>query len=100
MFTVIPTLRFNAWIDGLKDRRAASRIAVRIVRVEAGNFGDAKSVGGRVSELRIPYGPGYRVYFTVKGEEIVILLCGGDKKTQRRDIELAHEMAEEIHREA
>lgn len=100
MFTVIPTLRFTAWIDGLKDRRAAARVAVRIVRIEAGNFGDAKSVGGKVSELRIPYGPGYRVYFTVKGEEVVILLCGGDKKTQRRDIELAQEMAEEIHGEA
>lgn len=98
MFAVIPTARFTDWIEGLKDRRAAARIAIRIVRIEAGNFGDAKSVGGKVSELRIDHGAGYRVYFTIKGEEIIILLCGGNKKSQRRDIEQAHQMAEEIHR--
>lgn len=97
MFTVIPTTRFSGWLDGLKDGLAVSKIAARIVRIEAGNFGDAKSVGGRVSELRIAYGPGYRVYFTRKGMEIVILLCGGDKGSQDRDIAIAHQMAEEIH---
>lgn len=97
MFTTIPTTRFTAWIKGLKDRRAAAKVAARIVRVEAGNFGDAKSVGGKVSELRIAYGPGYRVYFTIKGDAIVILLVGGDKATQARDITTAQEMAAEIH---
>jgi len=98
VFAVIPTARFSNWIDALKDRRAAARIAARIVRIEAGNFGDVKSVGGRASELRVDYGPGYRVYFTVRGDEIVILLCGGDKKSQRRDVEQARAMADEIHR--
>lgn len=97
MFTAIPTTRFTAWLDGLKDRRAASKVAARIVRLEAGNFGDAKSVGGKVSELRIAFGPGYRVYFTRKGEAVVILLCGGDKGSQDRDIEAAQAMAVELH---
>ena len=97
MHTVIPTARFQAWIDGLKDRRAAAKVAIRIARIEAGNFGDAKSVGDKVSELRIAYGPGYRVYFTLRGEEVVILLCGGTKGTQARDIATAKAMAAEIH---
>lgn len=97
MFTAIPTRRFADWIEGLKDRRAAAKVAIRIARLEAGNFGDAKGVGDRVSELRIAYGPGYRVYFTVRGEDVVILLVGGDKGSQRRDIALAKEMAKEIH---
>ena len=97
MFTAVPTARFADWIDGLRDRRAASKIAARIVRVEAGNFGDAKSVGDRVSELRVAYGPGYRVYFTRIGERVVILLCGGDKGSQARDIAVAKEMAAELH---
>lgn len=98
MLTALPTSRFTAWLNGLKDRRAASKIAARIVRIEAGNFGDAKSVGGKVSELRIAYGPGYRVYFTRRGAEIVILLSGGDKSSQSADIALAQTMAEELHR--
>lgn len=97
MFTAIPTARFADWIDGLKDRRAASKVAARIVRLEAGNFGDAKSVGDKVSELRVAFGPGYRVYFTRKGDQVVILLCGGDKGTQARDIATAKEMATELH---
>lgn len=97
MFTTIPTTRFTEWLNGLKDRRVAAKVAARIVRVEAGNMGDVKSVGDKVSELRIAYGPGYRVYFTIKGEAVVILLVGGDKGSQARDIAAAKEMAAEIH---
>lgn len=97
MFTTIPTADFADWLDGLKDRRAASKIAARIVRIEAGNMGDAKSVGGKVSELRIAFGPGYRVYFTIKGDRVLILLCGGDKGSQARDIRRAQAMAAELH---
>lgn len=80
---------FRDWLEGLKDRQARAKIRVRLNRIRLGNFGDCKSVGHGVSELRIPHGPGYRVYFGRKGETIVILLSGGDKKTQSRDIELA-----------
>ena len=97
MFTVLPTRVFSDWLASLRDRRAASKVAARIVRVEAGNLGDAKSVGGKVSELRITHGPGYRVYFTIKDQLIVILLCAGEKGTQARDILTAQAMAEELH---
>ncbi len=96
MFTVRPTPRFTQWLKGLRDRRAASRIAARIVRLEAGLFGDAKPVGGKVSELRVDFGPGYRLYFMREGEQLVILLCGGDKSSQQRDIELAKELAAQL----
>lgn len=82
---------FRNWLEGLRDRQARARIRVRLNRIRLGNFGDCKSVGRGVSELRIPHGPGYRVYFGRKGDTVVILLCGGDKKTQPRDIELAQE---------
>ncbi len=98
MLTVLPTAIFARWFDALRDRRAASKIAARIVRIEAGNFGDAKAVGDRVSELRIDYGPGYRVYFTRREATVVILLVGGDKSTQRADIVAAKAMAEDVHR--
>lgn len=75
---------------------AASYISRRIDRLEAGNFGDSKTVGGTVSELRINYGPGYRVYFTRRGSMVVILLCGGDKTTQTRDIKRAQALAAEL----
>ena len=80
---------FRQWLRGLRDREAAVRVRVRVGRVRLGNFGDCKSVGKGVSELRVSYGPGYRVYFGRKGERVVILLCGGDKRTQDNDIELA-----------
>jgi putative addiction module killer protein len=73
-------------VDGLADTRAAERIAQRIVRLQSGLIGDAKPVGGGVSELRIDYGPGYRVYFVRRGAVLIILLCGGDNRTQSRDI--------------
>lgn len=79
----------------LRDQRAAERIAQRIVRVQAGLFGDAKFFDG-VGELRIDYGPGYRVYFVQRGKVLVILLCGGDKRTQSRDIKQAIKMAKEV----
>lgn len=77
---------FREWLNGLRDRDARVRIRSRINRVRLGNLGDAKSVGRGVSELRIPYGPGYRVYFGRDGDKVVLLLCGGDKRSQRQDI--------------
>lgn len=86
---------FEGWLDGLKDLRAIARIEVRLRRLSLGHLGDVKSLGDGVSELRIDYGPGYRLYFTRRGERIVILLCGGDKKRQGDDIARAKQMAKE-----
>lgn len=86
---------FRNWFAGLRDLRARIQIARRIERAEAGNLGDVSPVGDGVSEMRIHYGPGYRLYFVRRGTAIVILLCGGDKGSQRRDIEAAREMAKE-----
>ena len=80
---------FQEWLVELRDREAAARVRVRLGRVRLGNFGDCKTVGGGVSELRVPYGPGYRVYFGRKGDSVVVLLYGGDKRTQADDIGLA-----------
>jgi putative addiction module killer protein len=82
---------FSEWLDSLRDKTAQARIRVRLLRVQAGNMGDAKSVGEGVIELRLPIGPGYRVYFGRHGKAIVILLCGGDKSSQEADIERAKE---------
>jgi putative addiction module killer protein len=96
MIEVRQTIVFSAWMDGLRDMQATARIAIRIRRLSLGNFGDVKSVGGGVSELRIDYGPGYRLYFTRRGATLVILLCGGDKRTQDRDILRAREMMQNL----
>ena len=80
---------FRQWIHSLKDIEARARVRIRLNRIRLGNFGDCRSVGDGVQELRIPYGPGYRVYFGKAGRTIVILLCGGDKKTQNKDIQKA-----------
>jgi putative addiction module killer protein len=87
---------FDAWFDGLKDKQGARRIQARIDRAEDGNFGDCEPVGEGVSEMRIHYGPGYRVYFAQRGMEVVILLAGGDKSTQSRDIKTALEIARQL----
>jgi putative addiction module killer protein len=81
--------RFSKWVDSNKDKRAAAIIRARLNRMRLGNFGDSKAVGGGVEELRIDFGPGYRVYFGRDGESVVILLCGGSKQTQSKDIHTA-----------
>jgi putative addiction module killer protein len=95
MFSVRRTAIFIDWLKGLKDRRAAARIAARILRMEDGSFGDVKPVGKGVSEARIDYGPGYRIYFMQPGKAVILLLCGGDKDTQDRDIAKAKKLAKE-----
>lgn len=87
---------FTTWEESIRDRRALLRVQARIRQMSFGNFGDAKSVGGGVMESRIHYGPGYRLYYTRRGEEIVILLVGGDKSSQRKDIVLAKQLAQNI----
>ncbi|QXT34318.1 type II toxin-antitoxin system RelE/ParE family toxin [Sphingomonas sanguinis] len=95
-YTVRQTEIFAAWLADLTDRNAQKAIAKRLVRVEAGLLGDTASVGGGVSEMRFFVGPGYRVYFTIRQREIVILLCGGDKSSQSRDIRQAKELADDL----
>jgi len=90
------TPAFAEWFDSLRDRKAKSKIAGRIVRIELGLMGDVKSVGDGVSEARIDFGPGYRLYFTRRGEQLIILLVGGDKSSQQRDIIKAKEIAAQI----
>lgn len=97
MMTVIETLAYAEWISGLKDRQGRSRIVARIRRIQiSGDLGDHKRVGDGVGELRFDFGPGYRVYFTQRGAEIVILLGGGDKGSQSRDIRAAKALAKEV----
>ena len=96
MVEVRQTGEFTKWLKSLRDGRAAAKIAQRIVRLQSGLLGDVKPVGGGVSELRIDYGPGYRVYFANQGRAIVILLCGGDKGTQAADIKRAKALAADI----
>jgi putative addiction module killer protein len=90
------TETYSHWYNSLRDRQARARIDVRIRRLSLGNPGDVKSVGEGVSELRIDYGPGYRIYFVQHGQTLVILLAGGDKHTQDRDIKAALELAREL----
>ena len=87
---------FEEWLGDLDDKRAIARVLARLARVRQGNLGDCKPVGEGVSELRVDYGPGYRVYFGQKGRAIVVLLCGGDKRTQDRDIRMAKEFWREF----
>ena len=96
MIEVRQTETFRAWLDGLRDDNARVRIGIRIQRLERGNPGDVKPVGNGVSEMRIDYGPGYRMYFVQRGKTVVILLCGGDKRSQARDIVRAIEMAQKV----
>lgn len=89
MLEIRKTETYAQWIDNLRDLQARARVQVRIERLAAGNPGDVRAVGEGVSELRIDYGPGYRVYFTKRGREVLILLAGGDKTTQSADIKVA-----------
>jgi putative addiction module killer protein len=94
--TVEATEEFSAWLVALRDHRARARIAKRLARLQLGNFGDRKSVGEGVSELRIDCGPGYRIYFVQRGTVLVVLLCGGDKSSQSADIEQAKRLARSL----
>jgi putative addiction module killer protein len=96
MKNILTTEIFDQWINSLRDRAGAMRIQARIDRVEDGNFGDVAPVGEGVSEMRIHFGPGYRVYFVQRGQEVVILLAGGDKSTQSKDIKSAIELARKL----
>ena len=96
MIDLRKTDRFVRWLDGLRDLRARARIQARLDRLAEGNPGDVKPVGEGVSELRIDYGPGYRVYFKSRGRTVVILLAGGAKGTQSQDIEVALRLAREL----
>jgi putative addiction module killer protein len=96
MRTIYTTSVFDRWFDSLRDKQAARRIQVRIDRALDGSFGDHKPVGEGVSEMRIHHGPGFRVYFTVRGTEIIILLAGGDKATQAKDIHIAQDLARQL----
>lgn len=96
MIEVRQTTRFSTWLAGLRDDRAKARILKRLDRAQAGNLGDVAPVGEGVSEMRIFYGPGYRIYFVQRGTQLIVLLCGGDKSTQDADIAEAKAMAREI----
>lgn len=96
MAQIIETHEFADWIDSLTDLRAQARIQTRIDRLMNGNPGDVKPVGEGVSELRIDYGPGYRIYYCLQGEIIIILLAGGTKSTQTKDIQTALELARNL----
>jgi len=96
MIDVRQTAEFEAWLSGLRDEKARARILIRIDRLSLGNPGDVAPVGEGVSEMRIHYGPGYRVYFVKRGKTAVLLLCGGDKQSQKRDIARAIKMAKEL----
>ena len=96
MIEVRQTEEFAHWLASLRDELAAKRIKQRIARVQIGLFGDTKSVGDGLIELRVDHGPGYRVYFVRRGDVLVILLCGGDKSSQSRDIARAKTMAEKL----
>jgi len=99
MNTFLRSEEFNAWLSALKDKIGRARIIHRIRSAEHGNFGDCEPVGEGVSEMRIHFGPGYRVYYTRRGEVIYLLLLGGDKSSQKRDIKHAIEMAHALNKE-
>ena len=96
MITIKQTDEFARWLTGLRDQRAKQKIATRLQRLKFRHFGDVEPIGGGLSELRIHEGQGYRVYFRQNGHEIILLLCGGNKKSQQRDISRAHEIMKEL----
>ena len=95
MYTIRQTDTFAAWLTALRNVQAKAAILRRLVRAQGGNLGDVKPVGNNVSEMRVDVGPGYRLYFTLHDGMLILLLCGGDKSTQARDIELAQRLAKE-----
>src|SRR5450759_2467209 len=96
MVEIRQTEAYFQWFDSMCDRQARARINARIRRLSLGNFGDVKPIGEGVSELRIDFGPGYRLYFVQRGQTLVVLLAGGDKRTQDRDIKKALKLAQEL----
>ena len=96
MIEIRKTELFASWLDNLRDIQAKARVLVRIERLASGNTGDVKPVGEGISEMRINYGPGYRVYFIQRGSELIILLAGGDKSSQSRDIKAAIRLAQNL----
>jgi len=96
MYEIRRTDVFSKWLDRLRDARARARVLSRLTRVEEGNLGDTKPLGDGVSEFRIDYGPGYRIYYTQRNKIIIILLVGGDKSTQSRDIKRAIQLARDL----
>jgi putative addiction module killer protein len=96
MFEIRKTETYAKWLDGLRDIHARARVQVRVERLAVGNPGDVRPIGEGVSELRIDYGPGYRVYFTMRGSTVIILLAGGDKRTQAADIKTALRLARNL----
>ncbi len=96
MIEVRRTAEFISWLKALRDPRAKAKIASRISRLQDGNLGDVKPVGEGISELRVHYGPGYRIYLLQRGQSVVVLLCGGDKSTQERDIREAKVLAADL----
>lgn len=96
MIEIRKTEHFANWLDSLRDIQAKARVLVRIERLASGNAGDVKPVGEGVSEMRISYGPGYRIYFIQRGSELIVLLAGGDKSSQSRDIKTAIRLAQNV----
>ena len=93
MYRVEQTAEFARWLRGVRDERAQQRIAQRLFRLQGGNRGDWKSVGGGVSEMRVDHGPGYRLYYTLRGQVVILLLCGSTMSDQEKAIRLAQELA-------
>ena len=96
MYRIERTVEFESWLGSLRDLRAREKIATRLVRVESGLLGDWKPVGEGVSEMRVDYGPGYRLFYTMRDQVLVILLCGSDKRDQDRAIKLAKALAKTV----
>ncbi|MEO7826616.1 MAG: type II toxin-antitoxin system RelE/ParE family toxin [Allosphingosinicella sp.] len=96
MLSVLQTEEFEDWLDGLVDKTAQKAVRNRILQIAGGLLGDVRSLGGKVSEARIHYGPGYRLYFTLQGLVAIILLCGGEKRSQKRDIAKAKKLVSQL----